>query len=1161
MANPKISIKFEATGAKGLKKTIDDLHVANTRLTKGQKAAIEAQKDAILTEEKAKQAIKESTQAKEMARKQARAINAENRNSLQTQHDLQKLKEKEIRTTIQGRDARRSARVEMQKENAERKKTLSALKADIIARSKQNKKIEEQEIRTRNLHGTFSVARSKLLLFSFGVTLALDPIRRLVKASSDANEVLNKSSVVFGENMDSVRDWAGSLGDAVGRATSTLLEMASGLQDLFVPMGFSRARAAELSTSLTELAIDVASFSNKIDLDVMQDFESALVGNHRSVRKYGVLITEATIKQEAYNLGITDTNRELTESEKVQARVSLLFKGSADAMGDAQRTADEYAQSLVRFNETWKEISENVGSALKPILAFGLGVAGDTKKLTSYALVLGALGLGYGLNSRSSKIATKDNAFFGKGVVDTANKTKKATFITRAFSKVLRRVPYLGMFLLASELIAKIFELTGAFENQNKTLENSKDIIEKNADATKGFVGDNEVAEAQLKKTEKQLQSLINKEEDRSKALGEYKQNIEAAKNDFIDAINMQIKLDTEYESLTRDRIDSIKQLSDEELRLANILEGKIGINNQVEKSEKRLDRQYEMAFGTSRQEDKDNLDDLLNIQKAGSSLVDNIKTQFLDSFKNLQNTKGVNKAVVNEAFKFLETQSKTGLGVLKVDQEILNLKQQILDADFDHAFYKNNEMKEEMQAEERKKKNAEDQIKRLQRLRSKSIEIVKQFQGDINKYQFGFEFFSQGFSGAELDELGIRDAMGDGEHFLGSNIVSDRINQALANNLLPLGVPDYFEAREGSPFMRADVRSPLNFLPFEDPGGAANFLQNVFGAEIDKDILDELMRRTGVDPTEGFTGEEQISLFLKGFIDLNEEIEETSNRFDKLEESIKKAAREAVILAKVDPIGDALGQGLGQLEFDFLDTFDNMKAAFEESNEIFKDEGLAMKDAYMQMGADLAVGLVNMQTQAIQAEMNSIKEAGEQRKKELKESRRFQKLSEKQQNEQLENIDKATSAAVAKQFEKQQDMARIGVILDTASAIMRAVREFPITGGMPFAAIAAAMGAAQLAVINQQKPPKAQAGGLVGGRRHSQGGTIIEAEEGEFIVNRDAVSSVGVETMNRINRGGGASQVSVSFTGNVMSDDFIENEAIPKIKEAVRRGSDIGVS
>ena len=47
---------------------------------------------------------------------------------------------------------------------------------------------------------------------------------------------------------------------------------------------------------------------------------------------------------------------------------------------------------------------------------------------------------------------------------------------------------------------------------------------------------------------------------------------------------------------------------------------------------------------------------------------------------------------------------------------------------------------------------------------------------------------------------------------------------------------------------------------------------------------------------------------------------------------------------------------------------------------------------------------------------------------------------------------------------------------------------------------------------------------------------------------------------MNRINQGGG-SAINVSFTGNVMSEDFIELEAIPKIKEAIRRGADIGVS
>ena len=59
----------------------------------------------------------------------------------------------------------------------------------------------------------------------------------------------------------------------------------------------------------------------------------------------------------------------------------------------------------------------------------------------------------------------------------------------------------------------------------------------------------------------------------------------------------------------------------------------------------------------------------------------------------------------------------------------------------------------------------------------------------------------------------------------------------------------------------------------------------------------------------------------------------------------------------------------------------------------------------------------------------------------------------------------------------------------------------------------------------------------------------------------RSAVESVGLEAMNRINQGGSAGNVNISFSGNVMSQDFIEDEAIPMIKEAIRRGADIGVS
>ena len=86
------------------------------------------------------------------------------------------------------------------------------------------------------------------------------------------------------------------------------------------------------------------------------------------------------------------------------------------------------------------------------------------------------------------------------------------------------------------------------------------------------------------------------------------------------------------------------------------------------------------------------------------------------------------------------------------------------------------------------------------------------------------------------------------------------------------------------------------------------------------------------------------------------------------------------------------------------------------------------------------------------------------------------------------------------------------------------------------------------------------QDGGLVGGRLHSQGGTIIEAERGEFVMSRDAVDAIGIENLNRMNQGEGGS-ITVNVSGNVMTDDFVENELAEKVSTAIRRGISFGMS
>ena len=85
----------------------------------------------------------------------------------------------------------------------------------------------------------------------------------------------------------------------------------------------------------------------------------------------------------------------------------------------------------------------------------------------------------------------------------------------------------------------------------------------------------------------------------------------------------------------------------------------------------------------------------------------------------------------------------------------------------------------------------------------------------------------------------------------------------------------------------------------------------------------------------------------------------------------------------------------------------------------------------------------------------------------------------------------------------------------------------------------------------------KFEQGGLIGGRRHSQGGTMIEAESGEFVMSRDAVSRIGVNNLEAMNSGGGGMTINISAP---LVDDTIVDTIIPKIKEAVRRGSDLGV-
>lgn len=240
---------------------------------------------------------------------------------------------------------------------------------------------------------------------SMAITLPLVAFGAMaVKFGSDAEEIQSKFNAVFKQTAGVVTDWIDEFAGQVGRSKTALKDYAATFQDTFVPLGFVREEAAKLSTRLVELTIDLASFNNASEPETMRALQSAIVGNHETVRRFGVIINQAGLNIELMNMGIKEGAKTATEAEKAQARLNLIIRGTTDAQGDAIRTSGSFANVVkalkADFRDLFEEISKHIIPVLTKIIEKVRGVIGyfkdldfDTQRLImGFALVAAAMG-------------------------------------------------------------------------------------------------------------------------------------------------------------------------------------------------------------------------------------------------------------------------------------------------------------------------------------------------------------------------------------------------------------------------------------------------------------------------------------------------------------------------------------------------------------------------------------------------------------------------------------------------------------------------------------------------------------------------------------------------------------------------------------------------
>ena len=212
-------------------------------------------------------------------------------------------------------------------------------------------------------------------------SLVAAPLSFAVKAGSDMEETMNKFNVVFGQNAPAVKEWSDQFAGQMGRSKKQVADFLAGTQDLLVPIGFEDDSATAMSQQLTGLAIDLASFNNMSDSDVLRDLHAALTGSSEVMKKYGVIVNETAVKQEMLNQGIDP--RHATEQQKVMSRLAIIMRGTTAAQGDAERSAGSFANQMKALHAKVEDAAVEIGTALLPVVTPLVTALADAVKMVS----------------------------------------------------------------------------------------------------------------------------------------------------------------------------------------------------------------------------------------------------------------------------------------------------------------------------------------------------------------------------------------------------------------------------------------------------------------------------------------------------------------------------------------------------------------------------------------------------------------------------------------------------------------------------------------------------------------------------------------------------------------------------------------------------------
>ena len=164
------------------------------------------------------------------------------------------------------------------------------------------------EKQTGNMASTFGKL-GKVIAATFAISKIVQFGKKAIELGSDLQEVQNVVDVTFTTMSDKVDEFAKSAIESAGLSETMAKKYVGTFGAMAKSFGFAESEAFNMSTALTQLSGDVASFYNLTQDEAYTKLKSVFTGETESLKDLGVVMTQTALDSFAMAEGLGKTTK------------------------------------------------------------------------------------------------------------------------------------------------------------------------------------------------------------------------------------------------------------------------------------------------------------------------------------------------------------------------------------------------------------------------------------------------------------------------------------------------------------------------------------------------------------------------------------------------------------------------------------------------------------------------------------------------------------------------------------------------------------------------------------------------------------------------------------------------------------------------------------